>query len=405
MDASRSTSIQYVQTYYLLTCNTCYNIAMTITPIHIQKKTDLLALTLPQLQQWLTERGEAAFRARQIYSWLYQQLTSDFSLMTNLPLGLRDKLAVEASIGPMIVRSEMHSKDDRTRKILLELADGKLIESVLMLYPPLKENSGRATVCVSTQAGCAFGCTFCATGQMGFDRHLSAGEIVAQVLYFARELRANPWTAAGLPRSAPIDHITNIVLMGMGEPLTNYNNVLQALRILNSSEGFNLGARHMTVSTVGLVPAIRKLSQESLQVNLAISLHAPTDELRSQTMPVNRKYPLQELLAACQDYIAVTHRQVTFEYVLLAGVNDTPEYAHLLGKLLAPLAQFAHVNCIPVNATSADYHTPGPAAIRAFRNILFEHGVSNSVRAERGDDIAAACGQLRTRFEKKVSKP
>jgi 23S rRNA (adenine2503-C2)-methyltransferase len=378
---------------------------MTMTPIDTQKKTDLLALTLPQLQQWLTERGEAAFRARQIYSWLYQQLTSDFSLMTNLPQALRDKLAVEASIGPMIVRSEMHSKDDRTRKILLELADGKLIESVLMLYPPLKENSGRATVCVSTQAGCAFGCTFCATGQMGFDRHLSAGEIVAQVLYFARELRANPWTAAGLPGSAPIDHITNIVLMGMGEPLHNYANVLQALRILNSSEGFNLGARHMTVSTVGLVPAIRKLSQEPLQVNLAISLHAPTDELRSQTMPVNRKYPLQELLAACQDYIAATHRQVTFEYVLLAGVNDTPEYAHLLGKLLAPLAQFAHVNCIPVNATSADYHTPGPDAIRTFRNILFEHGVRNSVRAERGDDIAAACGQLRTRFEKNVSKP
>ena len=405
MDASRLIFIQHVQSYYVLTCNTCYNISMTLTPIHTQKKTDLLALTLPQLQQWLTERGEAAFRARQIYSWLYQQLTSDFSLMTNLPQALRDKLAVEASIGPMIVRSEMHSKDDRTRKILLELADGKLIESVLMLYPPLKENSGRATVCVSTQAGCAFGCTFCATGQMGFDRHLSAGEIVAQVLYFARELRANPWTAAGLPGSAPIDHITNIVLMGMGEPLHNYANVLQALRILNSSEGFNLGARHMTVSTVGLVPAIRKLSQEPLQVNLAISLHAPTDELRSQTMPVNRKYPLQELLAACQDYIAATHRQVTFEYVLLAGVNDTPEYAHLLGKLLAPLAQFAHVNCIPVNATSADYHTPGPDAIRTFRNILFEHGVRNSVRAERGDDIAAACGQLRTRFEKNVSKP
>jgi 23S rRNA (adenine2503-C2)-methyltransferase len=405
MDAARSTSIQYVQIYYLLTCKTCYNIVMTMTPIHTQKKTDLLALTLPQLQQWLTERGEAAFRARQIYSWLYQQLTSDFSSMTNLPQALRDKLAGEASIGPMIVRSEMHSKDDRTRKILLELADGKLIESVLMLYPPLKENSGRATVCVSTQAGCAFGCTFCATGQMGFDRHLSAGEIVAQVLYFARELRVSPWTAAGLPGSTPIDHITNIVLMGMGEPLHNYANVLQALRILNSSEGFNLGARHMTVSTVGLVPAIRKLSQEPLQVNLAISLHAPTDELRSQTMPVNRKYPLQELLVACQDYIAATHRQVTFEYVLLAGVNDTPEYAHLLGKLLAPLAQFAHVNCIPVNATSADYHTPGPAAIRTFRNILFEHGVSNSVRAERGDDIAAACGQLRTRFEKDVSKP
>src|SRR3989475_5743047 len=300
---------------------------MTVTSTTIQPKTDLLALTLPQLQQWLVERGEPAFRAKQLYHWLYRQLVTDFTAMTNLPQALRTRLAEEACIGPMIVCSELHSKDERTRKILLELADGKLIESVLMLYPPLEESSSRATVCISSQAGCAFGCTFCATGQMGFDRHLSAGEIVAQVLYFARELRATPWIAAGLPASTPIDHITNIVLMGMGEPLPNYNNVLQALRILNSPEGFNLGARHMTVSTVGLVPAIRKLSQEGLQVNLAISLHAPTDELRRQTMPINRKYPLQELLAACQDYIAATKRQVTFEYVLLSGVNDTAGYA------------------------------------------------------------------------------
>jgi 23S rRNA (adenine2503-C2)-methyltransferase len=369
-----------------------------------QQKTDLLALTLPQLQQWMVDHGEAAFRAKQVYSWIYQHLVDDFSVMTNLPQTLRNRLTEEASIGPMIVRSEQHSKDDRTRKLLLELADGKLIESVLMLYPPMSESSARATVCVSSQAGCAFGCTFCATGQMGFDRHLSAGEIVAQVLYFARELRATPWSAAGLPGSKPIDHITNIVLMGMGEPLHNYTNVLQALRILNSADGFNLGARHMTVSTVGLVPAIRKLSQEALQVNLAISLHAPTDELRGQTMPINRKYPLSELLAACEEYIATTRRQVTFEYVLLSGVNDTPTHAHQLAELLAPLKQFAHVNCIPVNATSADYRPPGPEAIRTFRNILFEHGVSNSVRAERGDDIAAACGQLRTRFEKRQSR-
>lgn len=372
---------------------------MTQTEITTQTKTDLLSLTLPQLQEWLGERGEAPFRAKQIYSWLFQHLVTDFSAMSNIPLTLRTRLAEEASIGPMVVRSELHSKDDRTRKILLELADGKLVESVLMLYPAVGDSSTRATVCVSSQAGCAYGCTFCATGQMGFDRHLSAGEIVAQVLYFARQLRDAPWTAAGLPGSVPIDHITNIVLMGMGEPLHNYDNVLQALRTLNSPVGFNLGARHMTVSTVGLVPAIRKLSQEQLQVNLAISLHAPTDELRSRTMPINRKYPLSELLAACRDYIATTHRQVTFEYVLLNGVNDTLTHAQELADLLAPLKQFAHVNCIPVNATSADYHTPGPEAIRAFRNALYERGISNSVRAERGDDIAAACGQLRTRFE------
>ncbi len=317
------------------------------TQSNTHKKTDLLSFTLPQLRQWMVELGEAPFRAKQVYSWIHQNLVSDFSAMSNLPLALRKRLEEEATIGPSIVRSELHSKDDRTRKILLELADGKLIESVLMLYPPLGEGSARATVCVSSQAGCAFGCTFCATGQMGFDRHLSAGEIVAQVLYFARELRSAPWTAVGLPGSTPIDHITNIVLMGMGEPLHNYENVLQALRILNSAEGFNLGARHMTVSTVGLVPAIRKLSKEPLQVNLAISLHAPTDELREQTMPVNRKYPLRELFAACKDYIASTKRQVTFEYVLLSGVNDTVQHAEQLARLLTPLKQFAYRSMSP----------------------------------------------------------
>jgi len=364
-------------------------------------QTDLLGLTLPQLEAWLAQRGEPAFRAKQMYNWLYEHLASDPGQMSNLPAALRAQLARECCIGSLRVRSEQHSKDDRTRKILLELADGKLIEAVLMLYPPLGESSERATVCVSSQAGCAYGCTFCATGQMGFDRHLLAGEIVAQVLYFARELRAHPWVARGLPGSRPIDHITNIVLMGMGEPLHNYDNVLLALRILNSPAGFGLGARHMTISTVGLVPAIRRLSQEALQVNLAISLHAPTDELRVSTMPVNRKYPLNDLLAACQDYLAATGRQITFEYVLLAGVNDSTRHAHQLGALLEPFHQLAHVNCIPVNATSASYRPPTDRAMRAFRDILSMHGVSNSVRAERGDDIAAACGQLRTRFEQR----
>ncbi len=376
----------------------------TLTHTTTQPKTDLLALTLPELQQWMTDHKQPAFRAKQVYSWLYQRLVNDFAAMSNLPQNLRELLAEETTIGPGIIRSEQHSKDDRTRKILLELVDGKLIESVLMLYPPLSESSARATVCVSSQAGCAFGCTFCATGQMGFERNLSTGEIVAQVLFFARELKQAPWSAPGLPGSKSIDHVTNIVLMGMGEPLHNYKNVLQALRILNSSDGFNLGARHITVSTAGLVPAIRQLSKEALQINLAISLHAPTDELRGKTMPINRKYPLKELLAACQDYIAATRRQVTFEYVLLAGVNDTSEHAEQLAKLLAPLKQFAHVNCIPVNATAANYQTPGPEAIRQFRHVLFERGISNSVRAERGDDIAAACGQLRTTFVERGKK-
>jgi len=374
-------------------------------PTNIHQKIDLLTFTLPELKQWLTDLGEPGFRAKQIYQWIYHQLVTDFAAMSNLPSSLRQRLEEVACIGPAIVRSERHSKDDRSRKILLELEDGRQIESALMLYPPLGETSSRATVCVSSQAGCAFGCKFCATGQMGFERHLTAGEIVAQVLHFARQLRATPWSAPGLPGSKTIDHITNIVLMGMGEPLHNYKNVLQALHILNSGDGFNLGARHITISTVGVVPGIRKLSQEDLQVNLAISLHATTDEARLQTMPVNRKYPLHELFAACKDYIAETGRQVTFEYVLLSGVNDTPDHARQLAELLMPLKQFAHVNCIPVNATAASYRTPGPDAIRDFRNVLFEYGVSNSVRAERGDDIAAACGQLRTKFQQKQSLP
>src|SRR5215472_10755126 len=274
------------------------------SPASPPSRDDLLGMPLDELTSWLAARGQPTFRARQVAGWLYTSLVADVGAMRNLPAALRAQLEREAVIAGPRVRAELTAKDGRTRKLLLELSDGRLIESVLMLYPATDESRARATVCVSTQAGCAYGCTFCATGQMGFDRHLSAGEIVAQVLHFARELRAEPWAARGLPGSKPIDHITNIVLMGMGEPLHNYDNVLQALRILNSPEGFNLGARHMTVSTVGLVPAIRRLSQEQLQVNLAISLHAPTNELRAQTMPINRKYPLKELLAACQDYIA-----------------------------------------------------------------------------------------------------
>jgi 23S rRNA (adenine2503-C2)-methyltransferase len=314
--------------------------------------------------------------------------------MTNLPRGLRDWLTAAASIaGPRLVR-ELAAQDGRTRKVLLELPDGRPIEAVLMLYPASAEGRARATVCISTQAGCAFGCTFCATGRMGFGRHLTAGEIVAQVLYFARALRTAPWTA---PDGQVLDRVTNVVLMGMGEPLHNYENVLRAVRILNAPEALNLGARHMTLSTVGLVPGILRLAEEPLQINLAISLHAPNDALRLRTMPVTRKYPLAEVLAACQTYAARTNRQVTFEYVLLAGENDAPEHARELARLLTPLRHLSHVNLIPVNVTAAGYRPPSGAAIRTFRDELRRGRVSNSVRAERGDDIAAACGQLYTR--------
>ena len=359
---------------------------------------DLLGMTFEELTAWVMTQGQPAFRAKQLAGWIYDTLTPDFSAMRTLPAVFREQLAATASIVGPQVQTELLSKDGRTRKLLLELADGRLIESVLMLYPASSEGRARATVCVSTQAGCAYGCTFCATGQMGFDRHLTAGEIVAQVVHFARDLREHPWQA---PDGATISRVTNLVFMGMGEPLHNYDNTLKAVRILNMAEGLHIGARHMTISTVGLVPGILRLATEPLQVNLAISLHAPNNTMRLRTMPITRKYPIEAVLDACQQYVARTNRQVTFEYVLLAGVNDAPDNARELGRLLAPLAHLGHVNLIPVNATTAAYRPPSGEAIRAFRDILHGAGISNSVRAERGDDIAAACGQLRTREERR----
>ncbi len=355
---------------------------------------DLLSLSLPELESWLGARGEPRFRARQVYDWLYRRLETDFSKMATLPGSLRAMLAAEATAGQLSLRREQVSRDGRTRKLLLALGDGRLIESVLMLFPATPEGRARATACISTQVGCALGCTFCATGQMGFERHLTAGEIVGQALYIASELRERPWTA---PDGQVIERLTNLVLMGMGEPLHNYDQTIKALKILNSPQGFGMGARHMTISTVGLVPGILRLSEEPLQVNLAISLHAPNNEMRSRTMPVARKYSMDELLAACQTYVQRTNRQLTFEYVLLAGVNDAPAHALELGQRLAEFKQLAHVNLIPVNATDAAYRPPTGEAIRVFRDELRRSGISNSVRAERGDDIAAACGQLKTK--------
>jgi 23S rRNA (adenine2503-C2)-methyltransferase len=364
------------------------------------ERADLLGLTYDELAAWLEERGEPGYRARQIARWIYASLVEDFAAMRTLPMALREQLGRQASIAGPAVRAELAAKDGRTRKVLLELVDGRLIETVLMLYPASGEGRARATVCVSTQAGCAYGCTFCATGQMGFDRHLTPGEIVAQVLHFARELRRQPWEG---PDGIAIDRVTNLVFMGMGEPLHNYEHTLHALRILNMAEGLQIGARHMTISTVGLVPGILRLAEEPLQINLAISLHAPNDAMRLRTMPVTRKYPIAAVLDACHRYVARTNRQVTFEYVLLAGENDGVAQAEELVRLLAPLRHLGHVNLIPVNATAAGYRPPSGEVIRAFRDILHAGGISNSVRAERGDDIAAACGQLRTRETRRLA--
>lgn len=369
----------------------------------MQHPASALDLTQDELRAWLTAQGEQPFRAQQIEQAIYRNLITDYDQATTLPKTLRAKLVESLPLAmPEVVR-ELHSKDQRTVKLLLKLAEGVMIETVLMLYPPNPDSPRpRATVCVSSQAGCAYGCTFCATGQMGFERHLQPGEIVGQVLHFARYLRDHPWrwNSTVTRESGTLDHITNIVLMGMGEPLHNYDNTLRALRLLNAPDGFNLGARHMTVSTVGLVPAIQRLGRENLQVNLAISLHAPNNEMRARTMPVARKWDMTTLLATCLAFAKQTGRQVTFEYVLLAGVNDQIPHATELGQRLASFGKLAHVNLIPVNVTTAGYKPPKGETIRAFRDTLWQAGVSNSVRAERGDDIAAACGQLRTREDR-----
>jgi 23S rRNA (adenine2503-C2)-methyltransferase len=267
------------------------------------------------------------------------------------------------------------SSDRQTVKSLFKLPDGKSIEAVLMRY------NKRNTLCISSQAGCAMGCVFCATGQMGFKRHLSSGEIVAQVMYYARQLNDEN------------NVVTNIVLMGMGEPFHNYENTLDAIDRLNDQEGYALGARRFTISTVGLVPAIRRFAAEKRQINLAISLHAADDDLRSSMLPVNKRYPIDELLLACREYIAVTGRRVTFEWALINEVNDTPEQAILLAKKLKGM--LCHVNAIPLNPTMG-YSGQATSHARAelFKKILEEHGISCTIRLRRGIDIQAGCGQL-----------
>lgn len=362
----------------------------------------LLDKSPQEIDEWLTEKRQPSWRRRQIVQGIYRDLVPNYEAISTLPKQLRFDLEAELPLYQLKVVRELESRDDRTIKVLFELADGKLIETVLMLYPPNPDGSARATICVSTQAGCAFGCSFCATGQMGFDRHLMPGEIVAQVLYFARRMKRDPykWPAAMGFDVGLLDRITNIVLMGMGEPLHNYDHVLKALHILNFTDGFNLGARNMTISTVGVVPGIERLANEPLQVNLAISLHAPNNTMRAATMPVARKWSMDVLLDACKRYIDKTGRQLTFEYILLAGINDQREHAIELGQRLAPFGRLAHVNLIPVNATTAEYRTPSGESIKAFREYLRLAGVSNSVRAVRGPDIAAACGQLKTREQR-----
>ena len=339
-------------------------------------KTPLLDLTYEQLKGFITSWGEPFYRADQIWSWLYRSLATDFQEMTNLPQELRERLAEATLLRAMKPLEERVSADGLTRKVLFALRDNQTIESVLMHY------ERRHTACISTQVGCPFGCVFCATGQSGFARNLTAGEIVEQVLFFARFLKAEG------------EGLTNVVFMGMGEPLANYEASWQAIETLTHDEGFNLGTRRFTISTVGLVPGIRRLAEEGVQIGLAISLHAPTDELRDKLVPINRRYPLTQLMAACCHYVERTGRRISFEYALIHGINDSLEQARQLAQLLDGL--LCHVNLIPLNPVSESPYQPSPQGrILAFQAELNHSKVPNTLRVERGIDIQAGCGQLR----------
>ncbi|MDQ6693820.1 MAG: 23S rRNA (adenine(2503)-C(2))-methyltransferase RlmN [Chloroflexota bacterium] len=380
------------------------------------------------VQEW----GEPAYRGKQVLHWLYKELVSDFSQMSNLPSELRRKLAEKLQIGSAELITQKISADGWTRKVLLKMRDGSTVESVLMLY------YDRATVCVSSQVGCAMGCQFCATGQMGFTRNLTAGEILEQVIWFSRWLRENPHRPStvqergarytGKPGAAHInprspvrgqvdadawhsDHtghqgkdsveiseVTNIVFMGMGEPLLNYNNLWTTISTLNSPQGLGMGARRITISTVGIAPQIKRLAHEDITVNLALSLHAPNDALRTALVPMNSRYSVADLLAACQEYVEVTRRRITFEYVLISGRNDGLDLARELALLLKGM--LCHVNLIPLNPVPGTgmSATPREQAF-AFQRIIEEAGISTTVRIERGVDIAAACGQLKVEEE------
>ena len=341
-------------------------------------KIDIYDLGHDELAQLIQEFNQPAYRTDQVWQWLYKRYAAEPAEMTNLPKSLRSRLAEAATFVPFRPVSEQQSSDGQTRKVLFALPDGNLIETVRMQY------DRRTTLCISTQAGCAMGCVFCATGQMGFLRHLSVGEIVAQVLFFARELAAED------------NRVTNIVMMGMGEPLHNYTPTLAAVDRLTDPAGFGLGARKITISTVGLVPAMRRYAEEQRQTPLAVSLHAATNEERDKLIPINRRWPVEELMEACRYYIALTGRRLTFEWALIAGENDTREQAQKLGALVQGM--LCHVNLIPLNPTAG--YDGGPSSherVAAFQEELARFGVSSTVRVRRGIDIQAGCGQLRDR--------
>jgi 23S rRNA (adenine2503-C2)-methyltransferase len=362
----------------------------------LNKPNNIYDLSFDDLTGLLKSWEEPPYRVTQLWDGLYQKYWKTMDEFTTLPKNLRNKLSSyfssvdqgidnQPTFQNLKVISKQESSDGETIKTLFSINGDYLVEAVLMRYKK------RRTLCISTQAGCAMGCIFCATGQMGFKRQLTSGEIVEQVIYYARELnRLN-------------EQVTNIVVMGMGEPFHNYDATLAAVDRLNDPIGFNLGARRFTISTVGLIPGIRRFTKEHRQVNLAISLHAADDELRSQLLPVNKKYPLDELLPVCLEYVNTTHRRLSFEWALIQGKNDTPEQATLLAKKLQAFkigsSILCHVNVIPLNPTK-NYLGQASTHQRAvsFQKILDQNGIPCTIRLRRGIDIEAGCGQLAGRY-------
>ncbi len=334
-------------------------------------------MTLAELTEEFTALGEPKFRAGQVYTWLHRGARS-FDEMTNLSKPLREKLAQNYALPSPTVARRLESKKDGTIKYLWRLTDGNCVESVLMRY-----HHGN-TVCISSEVGCPMGCAFCASTLGGLVRRLTPSEMLDQVLFTQLDSR--------LP-------VSNIVLMGIGEPLDNYDTVLRFLALVNSPEGMNIGMRHISLSTCGVVDKIDRLAEENLQLTLSVSLHAPTDEVRSSIMPINRKYPVDTLLAACKRYFEKTGRRISFEYAMIRGVNDTPQMAQILIKKLRGIA--AHVNLIPLNDVAESPLKPSlPETVRAFQQTLEQQGIPATVRRTLGSDINASCGQLRRNFER-----
>ncbi len=339
---------------------------------------DIKGLTLKELEDLFADSGQERFHARQVYSWIYKKGAMDFSAMSNLSVGLRRVLAKEFFIHSLSLTEKLNSADG-TQKLLFKLKDNNFIEAVII------PAENRVTGCVSTQAGCKYACRFCASGILGFKRNLTAGEMIEEVLF--------------LKNNSPEHKLTHLVFMGTGEPLDNYDNLLKAIRIINSPDGLNIGARRITISTCGIIPGIERLSQEGIQVELSVSLHASDDKTRSLLMPVNKIYPLKELLAACRRYAAKTNRQITFEYVLIKGVNSNLQNAKTLGTILKGFnCKVNLIPCNPVNNLEAE--PPTKLEILMFNDRLLKSGINTTLRKSRGKDIGAACGQLRFKHEK-----